>query len=231
MRLRDFLLTSLVLAASLRGGSWAQRPEIASRVANAEGKRRLLPRALLPGGSSGGVRLRFPCRADASAAPQLQLAQGAPAGAVLAEESGAGRERICEARSLLVLFGSFCLVPSCQVLWVPQGRERGVGSWDELSETLLTPAVGRHLSGLVSPAVAFVPGWVRKSLVSRYTHCYHVWFVGAFLSCSSVLFCIISSSGLAKVSLECRWKKSVQAAAECHEVMFAECVLSDLACL
>uniref|UniRef100_A0A8B9N9U4 Collagen alpha-1(VI) chain n=1 Tax=Accipiter nisus TaxID=211598 RepID=A0A8B9N9U4_9AVES len=36
MRLRDFLFTSLLLAGFLGGGLWAQRPEITTRVANAE---------------------------------------------------------------------------------------------------------------------------------------------------------------------------------------------------
>lgn len=46
MRLRDFLFTLLLLASFLGGSSWAQRPVITTRVANAEGKPELLPRVV-----------------------------------------------------------------------------------------------------------------------------------------------------------------------------------------
>lgn len=68
MRLRDFLFALLLPAGFLGGGSWAQRPGIATRVTNAEGKLGLLPRALCLAGTSRGVRLLLPSQADASAA-------------------------------------------------------------------------------------------------------------------------------------------------------------------
>lgn len=60
MRLRGFLLTLLLPAVFLGGGSWAQRPEITTRVANAEGKPGLLPRVFFLPKISREVGLLFP---------------------------------------------------------------------------------------------------------------------------------------------------------------------------
>lgn len=68
MRLRDFLFTLLLPAGFLGRGSWAQGPEITTRVANAEGKPGLLPRVFFLPGVSREVRLLFLSSADASAA-------------------------------------------------------------------------------------------------------------------------------------------------------------------
>lgn len=61
MKLRDFLLTLLLPAGFLWGGSCAQPPEIITQVSSAEGKPGMLS---LPGISREACLL-FPSRADA----------------------------------------------------------------------------------------------------------------------------------------------------------------------
>lgn len=127
MRLRDFLFTLLLPAGFLGGGLWAQRPEITTRVANAEGKPGLLPRVFFLPRISREVWLLFPSWADASAAAHSLSFVGTFGGRVVfAEESDVGIERLCKTYPLLMLcFGSFSLALSCQVLPVALGCSGG----------------------------------------------------------------------------------------------------------